>query len=319
MRKITLRISVTDQCNQRCAYCRPANRPFSAKATRLVGLDKAGDFVLLVSKIRPVGKVKITGGEPLLRRGVPGLIGRLVSHGIRDVSITTNGRLLAEQADALWQAGLRRINISLDSINPETYRAITGSRELKGILAGIHRIDRLGARPIKINCVVLRSHNLPELPGLLRYCHGRGWQVRFLELMPMGIAPSFFQQEFVSTAEVRSILLSKGFTLQNACPQGEEIASRYMVSGPGGLKGEIGFISSQTGMFCRGCSRLRLTASGKLVPCLRKNFEMDICPLLEKKSPGRERRLDKILDWAFGCKSSLLTARVRKQMVEIGG
>jgi cyclic pyranopterin phosphate synthase len=297
----------------------PSRGTITCRKVPVLDFSEIYTFVDMVKEKLQLEKIKITGGEPLIRRNLPDLIRGLISLGIEDVSLTTNGQLLDKYADGLAKAGLKRINLSLDSINPMTYSAMTGSNTLKTTLQGIERIEGHGLFPIKINCVVLRTFNFREMPKLLAYCISRGWQIRFLELMPIGLAVPFFNREFVSTREVQDYLQSQGHSLRPDVDYTNQIASNYFISSPQGNQGKIGFISSQTGAFCHGCTRLRLTADGRIIPCLMQNFSADIRPFLKNNNQKNRDRFSDILDWAFSCKKFNRPKKREEPMVEIGG
>ncbi len=267
-----LRISVTDRCNLRCRYCTywrdwrklPSGEVLSyEELLRLAAL--AGDM--------GISKVRITGGEPLVRRGLVDFL-RKLHHvpGITKVCLTTNGVLLPELAPALYDTGLRHLNVSLDTLRRERYRQITGRDNLGEVLAGLERAEALGFQPLKINCVVLRGINDDELLDLAMLALDHPYQVRFIELMPT-VSQQWWQRHFLPLAEV----------LQRLAVLGPLIPStRAATAGPArnfrlpGFRGELGFISPMSGHHCHTCNRLRLTADGKLRPCLLAAAELDL-------------------------------------------
>jgi cyclic pyranopterin phosphate synthase len=287
--------------------------------SNILSFEEILTFVSMLQQKVDIGKVKITGGEPLVRKNLMDLIQGLNLLGIPEVSLTSNGQLLAEQAEELVEAGLRRVNISLDTVNPQTYTALTGYPHLEKTLRGVERVRELGLSPTKINCVVMRNYNYPEIAELADYCMQHDLQLRILELMPIGPAVSFYNQEFVSTEEVKRDLLSKGYQLNVVEKKSREVANYVMLTSPQGAQAQLGFISSQTGSFCRGCTRLRLTARGEFVPCLMQNYSTNVRPYLHTDPVKGLERLTQILQWAVACKSFTRHNEEHKYMVNIGG
>lgn len=269
-RKITyLRISVTDRCNFRCIYCMPPEgvpwRPHKE-------ILRYEEIVRLVEAAAQLGmnKVRLTGGEPLVRKELPDLVRELARvPGIEEVVLTTNGSLLAEQADALARAGLARVNVSLDSLQPERFRRITRLGSLEKVWAGIRAAREAGLVPIKLNAVVLRGVNEDEVAAIAALARD-GFQVRFIEWMPLGSVGGCFQGRFVPGEEIRARVEAE---LGGLTPLREEGPARvYRL--PGG--GEVGFITAFSAPFCTSCNRIRITADGKLRPCLLSPAEIDL-------------------------------------------
>ena len=265
-----LRISVTDRCNLRCVYCMPAE-----------GIDLlAHEDVLSYEEIYRVAtaaaelgikKVRITGGEPLVRIGLSSLIGMLAQiDAIDDIALTTNGILLARYADELKAAGLRRVNISLDTLKPEKFRLITRGGDLDDVLEGIEAASIAGLNPIKINVVVMAGSNDDELTDFACKTVDDGWHVRFIEHMPFN--SEMASSSFVSVNEVRERLASLG-ELEPCTFKGNGPAKYYRLPQ---AKGTIGFITPVSEHFCFHCNRLRLTADGRLRPCLLSEQEIDL-------------------------------------------
>lgn len=265
-----LRISVLDRCNFRCPYCMPEDRyprdhEFLSKAERLrfEEIERlAGIFARL-----GVHKLRLTGGEPLLRRDLPELVRKLAAvPGVDDIALTTNGSLLAAQADALRGAGLQRITVSLDSIVPETFRALSGGRgEVSNVLAAIAAAERAGFASIKLNCVVMRGTNDGEVLQLLEHFRGSGHIVRFIEYMDVGSCNDWKRDRVVPSAELRA-RIDERWPLRALQPNyGGEVARRYAFADGAG---EVGFISSVSEPFCGDCTRARLSADGRLYTCL---------------------------------------------------
>lgn len=265
-----LRISVTDRCNFRCPYCMPAELygegyQFLPKPD-LLTFEEIERLARLFVDLG-VEKVRITGGEPLLRHELPRLIERLVSiPGLRDLALTTNGYLLAEQAEALHEAGLERITVSLDSLDEDVFRRMSGGKASPArVLAGIEAADRIGMRPIKINCVVQRDVNDHTLVDLARAFRGTGHIVRFIEFMDVGTLNGWDLSQVVTAAEIVERIGAE-FPIEPVDPNYRgEVASRYRYRDG---RGEIGIIASVSAPFCGSCTRARLTIEGKLVTCL---------------------------------------------------
>lgn len=266
-----LRLSVTDRCNLRCTYCMP---PEGIKLAPHEDLLSYEEIVTVVRAAADIGinKVRISGGEPLVRAGVVKLL-EMVSHtpGIDDVSLTTNGVLLKQMAADLHAAGLRRVNISLDSLKPEVFGKITRRDRLADVLAGIEEAHKLGLDPVKINTVVMRGVNDNELRDFALRSR-EGWHVRFIEIMPLtnGGKP---QAEFVPVSEMRKLLEDLGPLEPCKAPTGNGPARYYRLPG---ASGTIGFITPVSEHFCFKCNRLRLSADGKLLPCLLSDLEFDL-------------------------------------------
>jgi GTP 3',8-cyclase len=275
-----LRVSVTDRCNLRCVYCMPST-----------GVDKQphGDILryeeiaLIVRAAAELGlrKVRLTGGEPLARLGLPDLVRLLAAiPGIDDLSMTTNGTMLARHAQALAAAGLQRVNISLDTLRPERFAQITRHGRLDDVWAGMAAARAAGLTPIKLNMVVVRGLNDDEIVDMARRTISDGWHVRYIELMPIGANVEWAGEGGVPTAEVRSRIEAALGPLQAAgdgSPAGNGPARYYRLPGAAGT---VGFIAAMSDHFCRACNRLRLTADGRLRPCLMSDEELDLRPAL---------------------------------------
>jgi cyclic pyranopterin phosphate synthase len=270
-----LRVSITDLCNLRCVYCRP---PEGVQLVTHEEILRYEEIITVLELAVEMGirKVRITGGEPLVRRGVVDFIGRVNNiPGIKDVGLTTNGVRVKELARRLVAAGLKRINISLDSLRRDTFQQITGRDELDRVLAGIHTAIEAGMNPVKINVVLLEGINEPDVAGFAHMTKNLPVDVRFIERMPFGEhAPPGAPSSFSAQKVVELIRQELG----ELHPVGE----RQSLDGPAtlykldGAKGRIGVIDPVTGHFCGTCNRLRLTARGTLRPCLLGSNEIDI-------------------------------------------
>ncbi len=262
-----LRISVTDRCNLRCQYCKPKEGASQVGREDILSFEEIHRIVRLAVGLG-ITKIRVTGGEPLLRRGLTGFIRDLSQiEGLADISLTTNGILLAPMAAAIRQAGIRRINISLDSLDKAKYARITGGGELRAVLAGIEEAKRLSFDPIKINNVAIRGFNDDEILDFADLAFNNPFQVRFIELMPVGPTGSLGNGNYLSNLVVREIIGGR-YRLQETNLQGNGHAGPARIFRIEGGRGEIGFISPLSHTFCDSCNRLRLTADGSLLSCL---------------------------------------------------
>jgi cyclic pyranopterin phosphate synthase len=313
-----LRISLTDACNLRCVYCMPEKMTFrprdellsDAELHRLIGLFGAVGF----------RKIRFTGGEPTLRAGLVDLVATAArTPGIETIGLTTNGILLADLAAPLRAAGLRTVNISLDTLDPEKFKKITRWGQLDKVLAGLDAAARVGLR-VKLNAVVSRGTNdRADVVALARYTLQQPWQVRFIEQMPFGNNSEFQIPSTVSEDELRGVLTEAYGPLElvnNGRLDGE--ARLYRIAG---AAGSIGFISPVSKPFCADCTRMRLTAEGKLHLCLLRDNEMDLRDLLRGGADDaaltariRAAVLDK--PWGHGLEQHVIPTR---GMSEIGG
>jgi cyclic pyranopterin phosphate synthase len=269
-----------------------------------------------------LSKIRLTGGEPLVRFGIADLVA-LIAHtpGVEDIAMTTNGVLLTDLAPDLRRAGLQRVNISLDTLQPERFRRITRLGELGDVLAGIEAAESAGLHPIKINNVVMRGTNVDEIVDFARLTYERAWHIRFIEIMPVGGTAQSAQSEHVPMAEMRT-------TIEAACGPLAPANSAEPGAGPAryfhlpGARGTIGFISAVSEHFCFGCNRLRLTADGRLRPCLMSDEEIDLRQAL--RTGADEAEVQALLQQAIRRKPAghhLAEGQipVRRQMAQIGG
>lgn len=273
----SLRVSVTDRCNLRCVYCMPEGDIRWFPKERILSFEEIARVVRVLAGAG-THSVRLTGGEPLLRRNLPGLVRLLAGiEGIDDLSLTTNGLLLEEQARPLLEAGLRRFNVHLDSLDPGTFRETSRRDVLDRVLRGLGELERLGAVPIKVNVVLIRGVNDHEIPRFAELARTRPYQVRFIEMMPLGDGEKFEAERLVPGAEVRRRIEA----IQPLQP-----ADRDRASAPASVfrfadgAGDLGFINSVTEPFCAQCDRLRLTADGMIRNCLFARKETDLRPIL---------------------------------------
>jgi cyclic pyranopterin phosphate synthase len=280
---LDLRISVTDRCNFRCVYCRSANPETHMPSDELLTWDEYERLarILVTMGIR---KVRVTGGEPLVRPGVEDFVGRLKSLGARDVSITTNGHLLAERCDRLVAAGLDRINISLDSLKADKFERITRTKALDQVIAGIDAAQASKLRPVKVNAVLVRGLNDDEVEDFAAFARERGLIMRFIEFMPLDADREWTRDRVVTGAEVYSRIAAK-WPLVPIVHERSETARKYRFADG---RGEIGLINPVSQPFCGACSRLRMTADGKLRTCLFSKEDHDLRSLLRGGATDRE-------------------------------
>lgn len=268
-----LRVSLTDACNLRCVYCMPEDIRFRPAAALLQD-DEILTLVRVAASLG-VNKIRLTGGEPTVRRGVVELVRSIAAiPGIERVTMTTNGIKLAELAEPLAAAGLSQVNVSIDSLDPEKFRRITRRGNLDDVWAGIAAAEAAGLQPVKLNCVVTRGFNDDEVVELARLTLSNAWEVRFIELMPLGSVADFQQEQVVPSKETKArIEAVLGPLTTVPGHNGHDPARPFRLDG---AVGQVGFISSVTEPFCEGCNRLRLTADGKLRLCLLRDDEVDL-------------------------------------------
>jgi cyclic pyranopterin phosphate synthase len=312
---LSLRLSVTSRCQLRCRYCAPADGLAGPPAA--LASDEIIDFVRALGRHYPLRKVHLTGGEPLTRPDILALVAALARKGAADLALTTNGHRLATMAADLRRAGLGRVNISLDSLDPDTYRRLTRGARLAPVIAGIEAACRAGFAPIKLNMVVLRGINDHEVAEVVRWGLERGCQVRLLELMPIGVARPHFDEWFLSTAEVRERLAGH-FDLQPVAGAAGESSRNFMARGEkaGGI---VGFISPCSDSFCSGCRRLRLTAEGRLLGCLAQPDGVDVRTALRAAGPERDALLSAAVEKALALKRNGRRFAAQGPMIAVGG
>jgi cyclic pyranopterin phosphate synthase len=276
-RQITdLRISVTDRCNFRCVYCRSADPENYRDHDEILSWPEL-DRLARVFQSLGIRKIRVTGGEPLVRAGVEDYIAGLHSLGIEDISMTTNGHLLAERCERLLQAGLRRINISLDSLDPLKFERITRTKSYDTVMRGIDAAQNSRLAPAKINAVLVRGINDDEVEAFAAFARDRGVIMRFIEFMPLDADRHWTRDLVVPAAEIYRRIHAQ-WPLQQIPHEQSETARKYRFAD--GAPGEIGLIAPVTQPFCGHCSRIRLTADGKLRTCLFSKDDHDLRPLL---------------------------------------
>ncbi len=317
-----LRISITDRCNFRCVYCMPPSGVQLCGHADILSYEEIARVVQAAAELG-VHKVRITGGEPLVRLGVVDLVSMLAAiPGIDDLALTTNGALLSRYALPLKQAGLRRVNVSLDTFRRERFIEITRVDLLPEVLEGIAQAEAVGLTPIKLNAVIVRGINDDEVVDMGWRTIDKEWHLRFIELMPICEAGGWAEDQYVSNREVRDRIEAE---LGPLTPGGagygcEDGPARYYRLA--GAKGTIGFISPVSERFCTGCNRLRLTADGKLRPCLLSDDEIDLRQALRSGSSHEEIKallIDAAMAKPVGHRLEEQEAPTRRKMVQIGG
>ncbi|WP_274652321.1 GTP 3',8-cyclase MoaA [Paenibacillus humicola] len=273
-----LRISVTDRCNLRCLYCMPEEGVQFAPSDDLLSYDQIVEVVETGAALG-ISKLRITGGEPLVRPGLDSLVRRLAAiPGIREISLTTNGVLLADQAEALRKAGVTRVNISLDTLDPARFRFIARRGELKRVLDGIEAAAKAGFAPIKLNCVLLKGVNEDEIAAFLMMARDQPLHVRFIEYMPIGHADENWKKHYLPLSRVLEMAQELGLqTERRDNVVGNGPSDDYRIAGGAGSFGLIHPVSDH---FCQRCNRLRLTADGSIKPCLYWVDELNVKPAL---------------------------------------
>jgi len=276
-RQITdLRISVTDRCNFRCVYCRSADPENYREHDEILSWPELERLANVFQRLG-IRKIRVTGGEPLVRAGVEEFIAHLHALGIEDISMTTNGHLLAERCERLLQAGLRRINISLDSLDPIKFERITRTKSYDTVMHGIDAAQNSRLAPAKINAVLVRGINDDEVEAFASFARDRGVIMRFIEFMPLDADRHWTRDLVVPAAEVFRRIHAQ-WPLEQIPHERSETARKYRFAD--GAPGEIGLIAPVTQPFCGHCSRIRLTADGKLRTCLFSKDDHDLRPLL---------------------------------------
>lgn len=282
-----LRISIIDRCNLRCIYCMPEEGIKNLLPHQEILTYEEILKIVEIGVALGIKKVRITGGEPLLRKGIVSFIERLANiEGIIDIGMTTNGVLLKRFANALFNAGLKRVNISLDSLDEKKFRLITRIGSIHDVLEGIEEAEKVGLNPVKINVVVMRGINDDEVEKFALWSIEKDYQIRFIEFMPIG--PNSWREEmFISKNQIRELIEKKVGPLFPVQMKKSGPAEYYKLEG---AKGLLGFISPMSSHICTRCNRLRLTAEGKLRPCLFSDKELDLKQLLRAGASDEEIR-----------------------------
>jgi len=316
-----LRISVTDRCNIRCFYCMPAENVRFKPRREILSFEEIERFVRVVARMG-VNKLRLTGGEPLVRHGLPKLVEKLARvPGIADVALTTNGMLLAEQVQALKDAGLMRLNISLDALDPKTFQQISRREGLDQVLAGIFAAQHVGFKKIRLNAVAIRGITEAEVVPLGRFARRHGMEMRFIEYMPLD-ADGGWRNDDVLTGQAIRRLLEEGIGPLVSLPVEDPSQPAVDFQFADG-RGRIGFINPVTQPFCHNCNRLRITAEGKLRNCLFSTTEWDVRGLL--RGDGSDEDVAQLVRESIGAKkaghgiNSDQFQKPERAMYQIGG
>lgn len=314
-----LRISLTDKCNLRCVYCMPEDMVFRPNDA-LMQDDELQTLVRIFAELG-FSKFRLTGGEPTVRQNIVDIV-RFIAHtpGVRSLSMTTNGILLDELAQPLAEAGLQRVNVSIDTLDPVRFKQITRWGTLDKVWAGIEAAERAGLTPVKLNAVIVRGFNDGDVTELAKLSLDHDWQVRFIEMMPFGDVATFAQEQIVTDAEIREKIADEYMPLEMADDgklDGEARIYRFP-----GAKGSVGFISTVSAPFCASCNRARLTADGVLRLCLLRDKEVDLLtPLRQGATEAEIKQI--ILDgiwwkpWGHGLAEDVIP--LTRVMSQIGG
>ena len=314
-----LRISLTDHCNLRCVYCMPEDMTFRPNAE----LMQDDELLLLVRLFAKLGfdKFRLTGGEPTVRAHIVDIVREIAATpGVKHLTMTTNGVLLGKLAAPLKAAGLQRVNVSVDTLNPAKFKRLTRWGSLEQVWEGIEAAERVGLAPIKLNAVVVRGYNESDVVDLAELTIKRPWQMRFIEMMPFAGATEFQQTQVVTAKEMAERIEGSLGPLRPV-NDGHLDGEARMYKLPG-AQGEVGFISSVTVPFCASCTRARLTADGKLRLCLLRDKEVDLLTPLRQGATLEDLRL-LILDgiwnkpWGHGLRDGEVA--LNRTMSEIGG
>jgi cyclic pyranopterin phosphate synthase len=314
-----LRISLTDHCNLRCVYCMPEEITFRPTAEMM----QDDEVLLLTHLFADLGfdKIRLTGGEPTCRNNIVDIVrGVAATPGIRSVSMTTNGMLLSKLAGPMAEAGLERVNISLDTLDPEKFKRMTRWGDINKVWEGIQAAEAAGLKPIKLNAVAVRGYNDDEVVNLARLTCEHPWQVRFIEMMPIGRDNEFQLSQMISMQEMQERIERAFGPLEPV--SGGKLEGEARIYRIPGSQGDIGFISSLSAPFCMDCNRARLTPDGILRMCLLQEYELDLLtPLRAGASLEDLRRM--VLDavwkkpWGHGLAEGNIP--VNREMSEIGG
>jgi GTP 3',8-cyclase len=314
-----LRISLTDHCNLRCVYCMPEDMVFRPNAEMMQD-DEIRQLVRLFARLG-FDKYRLTGGEPTVRANVVELVGDIVkTPGVKSVTMTTNGVLLSRLAKPLAEAGLQRVNISVDTLDLQKFRRLTRWGNLEQVWAGIEAAEHAGLTPIKINAVVVRGYNEADVVELAQLTLDHPWQVRFIEMMPFAGATDLQTTQLVTASEIQERIEAARGPLElvnGGNLDGEARLFRFP-----GAKGDVGFISSVTSPFCASCTRARLTADGRLRLCLLREGEVDLLTPLRAGATLdqlRELILEGIWEKPWGHKLADGVIPLNRTMSEIGG
>jgi cyclic pyranopterin phosphate synthase len=314
-----MRISLTDHCNLRCVYCMPEDMTFRPNEQMLQD-DELLQLVQLFTRLG-FDKFRLTGGEPTVRAHVVDLVRQMAATpGVRSLSMTTNGVLLPKLARPLKEAGLERVNVSLDTLDPERFRKVTRWGKFEQVWEGILAAEAAGLTPIKINAVVARGYNEQDVTPLAGLTYDHPWQVRFIEMMPFAGATDFQMKQVVKADEMQARICAELGALEPV--NGGKLDGEARIFRLPGAQGEVGFISSVSLPFCASCARARLTADGKLRLCLLRDKEVDLLTPLRQGATLEDLRqliVDGIWQKPWGHGLADGEVAVNRVMSEIGG
>lgn len=314
-----IRISVTDRCNLRCVYCMPEKGVDLLKHQEMMSFE---EIYNLVKSLVPSGikKIRLTGGEPLVRNGIETLIKMLRSiPEIEDITLTTNGILLEEMAEGLKAAGLTRVNVSLDSLEDSRFKQITRWGNLEKVLKGIDKAIKTGLKPVKINVVAIKGFNDDEFINFVEYAYNNEVQVRFIELMPIGESDDEAILKHYPIDKIKKLIETKYQLEETSDIKTNGPAENYKIIGG---KGSVGFIGALSHKFCSTCNRLRVTSDGKIRPCLYIDKEYDVLKLIREGASADELRAfveEIILGKPEGHNMEEGWGNQRRKMSQIGG
>lgn len=304
-----LRLSVTDRCDLRCTYCMSERMQFLPKSD-LLTLEEL-DRVANVFIDRGVRKIRITGGEPLVRKDIADLFDRLgqrLGSGLDELTLTTNGTMLAKHAEGLYRAGVRRVNVSLDSIIPEKFAEITRRGNLQQVIQGIEAALAAGLK-IKINTVALKHQNADEIPAMVEWAHGLGMDMTLIEVMPLGETGEDRFDQYLPLPMIRDELDAHWTLIPLPKVDMNGGPSSYVRIEETG--GKLGFITPLTNNFCAGCNRVRVTCTGRIYMCLGQDDHVDLRAAL-RDTPGDDTALNEALDTALGAKPEKHDFRIER-------
>jgi len=316
----SLRVSVTDKCNFRCRYCMPAEGLEWLGRDEVLSFEEIARLVRVLARMG-VDEIRLTGGEPLVRRELPTLVAMLAqTPGVRDLSLTTNGVLLDRFAGPLVEAGLRRLNVSLDSLSHVRFAEITRRDALDRVLAGLEEAERYPElRPIKVNCVAIRGFTEEEVPALAELARRKPYVVRFIEFMPLDADEAWREDDVLTGGEIRA-LIEERWPLEELPAKPSSTARRFRFADGAG---EIGFVNPVSEPFCSACDRIRLTADGQLRTCLFSRREWDLkTPLRDGSS---DERIEELIRFAVAHKelkhkiNDAGFVKASRSMSQIGG
>ncbi|WJN60750.1 radical SAM protein [Pseudomonas sp. SO81] len=310
-----LRVSLTAACNYACTYCVPDGRRLVAASDELSAADMASAVTLLVEATE-IDRLRITGGEPLVSAKLEPFLRLISGLEIKDISITSNGQLLAQRLPLLLEYGIRRLNVSLDTLDAQAFREIARSGDLGSVLHGLELARVAGVR-IKVNMVPLRGANENQILPMLEYCLERGFELRFIELMRMGHLArdtANFSRQYFGMDEILELIGSQHTYIQAPAPL-DSTALRYEIAG----LGHFGIIANESAPFCRTCSRLRLSSSGWLYGCLSSSNRHALAPLLSKPHDEALSELQELLAGALADKRDSTFSGALIPMKAIGG